>query len=79
MEDSERRPPPDAVALTSDGALHKLVLREGTGEMPPKHARALGECCGAGQAVQRWLARLPPAAPLSAAFLRLDRSPHTTH
>jgi hypothetical protein len=73
MEDSERRPPADAVAVTGDGALHKLVLQEGTGEMPPKHARCLGECCsGAGpcNALQRWVCcqrrrRLPPL-PLTA-------------
>lgn len=37
------KPPPEAEALTSDGQLHKLTLREGEGELPPKHARCLGE------------------------------------
>lgn len=37
------KPPEDAEALTSDGQLHKLTLREGVGELPPKHARCLGE------------------------------------
>jgi len=37
------KPPADAEALTSDGQLLKLTLREGSGELPPKHARCLGE------------------------------------
>ena len=36
-------PPPEAEALTSDGQLLKLTLREGVGDLPPKHARCLGE------------------------------------
>lgn len=35
-------PPPEATALTDDGQLHMLTLREGSGEAPPKHARCLG-------------------------------------
>lgn len=37
------KPPPEAQALTPDGQLHKLTLREGSGDVPPKHARCLGE------------------------------------
>ena len=44
MSDSiEMQRPPEAVPITKNGALHKLVLHEGTGELPPKHARCLGE------------------------------------
>ena len=37
------KPPPEAQPLTADGQLHKLTLREGSGDVPPKHARCLGE------------------------------------
>lgn len=48
MDEAERRPPAEAVQVTDDGLLHKLTLQEGTGEVPPKHARCLGErqCAG---------------------------------
>jgi hypothetical protein len=78
MEDSERPPPPDAVAVTADGALCKLVLQEGTGEMPPKHARCLGESCsGAGDAGGGAASAAAAACCLPAAG-PLDRWPHPT-
>ena len=30
------------VDVTPDGGVRKAVLQEGTGELPPKHARCLG-------------------------------------
>lgn len=45
FESSERN---EVVNVTPDGGVTKTVLREGTGETPPLHARCLGE----------WAARL---------------------
>lgn len=41
MEEEQRQAPADAVQVTDDGVLQKLVLQEGTGELPPLHARCL--------------------------------------
>lgn len=32
------------IDVTPDGGVRKAVLQEGTGELPPKHARCLGVC-----------------------------------
>jgi len=81
MEEEDLQRPPEAVAITEDGLLHMLTLREGTGEVPPKHARCLGEpsdaidaewrcrlpaCCSRGKASHSPIA-LPPAAAAAAA------------
>jgi hypothetical protein len=44
MEEVQRQPPAEAVPVTDDGLVKKIVLQEGTGALPPKHARCLGEC-----------------------------------
>lgn len=64
------KPPPEAEALTSDGQLHKLTLREGEGELPPKHARCLGEGSPRRIAGGLWKPRGQVPPPLVAAAAR---------
>lgn len=65
-------PPAGAGSVTADGAVCKLVLAPGAGELPPAHSRCLGEGLeGAGRVVGDGVERQcrpPPAladAPLS--------------
>ncbi|KAL4443626.1 hypothetical protein ABPG75_011363 [Micractinium tetrahymenae] len=41
MSELDLARPAEAVPLTEDGLLHLLTLREGEGDVPPKHARCL--------------------------------------
>jgi hypothetical protein len=34
----------EALLITPDGGVKKVMLQEGEGELPPIHARCLGEC-----------------------------------
>ena len=34
--------PDDAIKLTEDGGVSKLVVREGNGDIPPLHSRCIG-------------------------------------
>ena len=43
-EDSS--PAEQPISVTPDGGVTKVVLREGTGEAPSRHARCLGELAG---------------------------------
>lgn len=58
------------MAITEDGKLYVLTLREGEGELPPKHSRCLGkddqasQCGPASSAVPSRAGRQEPLPPL---------------
>ena len=47
MDDQDPPPasvaPDEAINVTEDGGVKRLVVREGTGDVPPLHSRCLGE------------------------------------
>lgn len=65
MEEEQRQAPADAVQVTDDGVLQKLVLQEGTGELPPLHARCLGGQCAGHEACNMAACRRPRLRPLA--------------
>jgi len=50
--------PEDAIHLTDDGGVCKLVVREGNGDIPPLHSRCIGTWDN--MSFFSWLADLAP-------------------